>query len=119
MIFTIGYGNDLTVEGLQSAIKENAIDILIDLRSKPYSQWQYKFNRKNLQGIIPQYQWRGDILGGFSQIEEENIDALAVEGKDKNLLLMCAEKDHKKCHRETIIGARLKVIGYEYQHLIR
>ena len=119
MIYTVGYGKDLGVEGLKVIIEKHQIGILIDLRSKPYSQWRSDVNRKALEKAIPQYQWRGDILGGFSQIKESDIDNLSIKGKTKNLLLMCAEKDYRKCHRELIIASRFREIGCAYTHLER
>jgi len=67
-VFTIGHSN-LKISKLITLLKNNEIDILVDVRSTPYSQYYPQFNQESLRSSIEeveglQYKYMGNRLGG-------------------------------------------------------
>jgi uncharacterized protein (DUF488 family) len=66
-IFTIGHSNQ-TMEGFLRLLSSNRIQVLVDVRTSPYSRYSPHFSKDNLklelkdQGIG--YRFAGDYLGG-------------------------------------------------------
>ena len=114
-VYTIGY-QGRTVAELIQAIKQNGINNLIDVRSKPYGR-AFQFNRKTLEASIPGYRWMGDRLGGFGEITDQAIADLAELAKAKTILLMCMERDPLACHRHYELAVRLQAHGIKAVHL--
>ncbi|MGM0454428.1 MAG: DUF488 family protein [Thermodesulfobacteriota bacterium] len=109
MIYTIGYQN-ITADQLIDHLRQNAVDVLIDVRSKPFSR-KKAFNKRALEKRLSDagiaYRWWGDKLGGFSTIHETAIRSLAAFASDKTVCLMCMEADPDQCHRKNEIARRL------------
>ena len=123
MIYTIGYQKMKDIDELVEILKAHEIEILIDVRSRPYGR-KVAFNKKKLieqltaHGI--RYKWAGQRLGGFSSIADEDIARLAEWQKDKTTCIMCMEADPDQCHRKNEIGARLaKHHQVQAHHLVR
>lgn len=114
MFYTWGYQKS-NIEDLHNIINEYKIDLLVDIRSKPYSKYKKEFNKDYLKNVLKEkYKYAGYILGGF------NIDKYKLSIKDKenfknglnqfvnfsqqgkNILFMCFEKEIKECHREIV-----------------
>ena len=124
MIYTIGYQN-ITVEQVEQIMGARGIELLIDVRTNPYSRnpLKYEFNKNRLQERFEeQYLWLGDICGGKSGkpvstkcIKKINEDL--HEGRGFSLLLMCMENHPCDCHRLYDISRRLMQIGVEVNHL--
>lgn len=116
--FTIGY-QGRTLEELLSLLQENGIKFVVDVRSKPNSRFKPDFNKKRLGEALDQcsieYKWKGDILGGFGEIKDPAIQALAMWGEGKVFCLLCMERDSKACHRSEI-ASRLVPYGLEAIH---
>ena len=66
--FTIGYGNKL-IDLFIGSVRSAGIDIIIDVRSSPYSRFNPHFNRENLEKSQKEssidYRFMGDRLGGW------------------------------------------------------
>ena len=66
-VYTIGHGN-LSIEALVAALREAGVDLVVDVRSTPYSQYNPQFNRETLQRSLAErdigYRFAGDSLGG-------------------------------------------------------
>jgi len=120
MIFTIGYQGKKDAEELVALLKKSQIELLLDVRSKPYGR-RYMFNRKILEATLPihgiEYRWAGERLGGFAVIEESAIASLAQEQEGRRVCLMCMEEDPDQCHRKTEISRRLAGYGVTAIHL--
>lgn len=114
-IYTIGY-QGRTVEELHQAMAQHHIELLIDVRSKPYGRLT-AFNRKRLEALIPGYRWMGDRLGGFGEITDQAIADLAALAQSSRVLLMCMERDPLQCHRQYELAARLQNHGFKAIHL--
>jgi uncharacterized protein (DUF488 family) len=66
-IYTIGHSN-VPASALISLLQQYEIQVLVDVRSSPYSQYAYQFNKEALQAALQeagiQYRFAGDFLGG-------------------------------------------------------
>lgn len=66
-VYTIGHSN-LKTSKFITLLKNNQINILVDVRSTPYSQYNPQFNKDSLKNSIEgaglQYEYMGDLLGG-------------------------------------------------------
>jgi uncharacterized protein (DUF488 family) len=116
MIHTFGHSNH-SFDYFLKHLEDCQIDILVDVRSKPYSRWKPHFSRSQLENLLRdhgiKYLWGGRFLGGLGstsvesrifQIKMNNVIELA---QDNNVVLMCAEKDPATCHRATKLTAWL------------
>ncbi|RLC43120.1 MAG: hypothetical protein DRH70_10055 [Candidatus Coatesbacteria bacterium] len=99
MIYTIGYAalgyeeQDI-IKKLKNLIQTYDAHI-IDVRSKPYGMVNLPELKKHLGD---RYHWRGRTLG-YPQYKEL---AKTTEIPYDNIILMCAEIDHKDCHRTEV-----------------
>ena len=135
-IFTIGYGGRQADEFI-ALLKQFEIDMLVDVRSHPYSKYSLEFNRailsKSLRHVGIDYAFMGDSLGGrpddrdcYSFSPERNkelLDHQKCETKDfyrqgisalkqalsrrQRLVIMCSELEPHDCHRGYVIGKTL------------
>jgi len=66
-IYTIGHSN-LRFDELVDLLSKNKIEMLVDVRSTPYSQYNNQFDREQISHKLPQngieYKYGGDFLGG-------------------------------------------------------
>ncbi len=140
IIFTIGHSNH-GLEKFLTLLKDNKIEVLVDIRSKPYSRFASHFNKAALNdsfyayGI--KYFFLGDKLGGrpndkkfydsegnvlYSRIAEtpefhEGIERLIKGIKDYRLALMCSEENPENCHRYLLVGRFLEKRGITVIHI--
>jgi len=121
-VYTIGYGNE-KIDIFVDKLKEHEIDLLVDVRSAPYSKWRPEFNTGNLREILRsskiEYSWRGKKLGGFGQCDhEEGIEELKpLLVKYKRICLMCSEENPDKCHRKQNLQPILEREGVDVIHI--
>jgi len=139
MLYTIGHSN-LAIEDFIALLKQFDIQILIDVRSKPYSSYVKYFNKENLKATLHKngidYFYGGNQLGGIPDDEELYRDGKAVfelirKSADykkglqvvkklislKTVVLMCVEENPFHCHRNILISQDLLKIGYEVRHI--
>lgn len=120
MLYSIGYQNLENIETLQDILQEKGIKILLDVRSRPYGR-KSSFNKKYLETFLPaagiDYHWAGKTLGGFSEINEDDIKKLSEWQKGKVVCLMCMEADPDRCHRKNEIARRLEKYGVSVNHI--
>jgi len=121
MIYTIGYSNK-SIINLKKAFYNLRIDILIDIRMKPYSRFNPSMNKNSLESIFgSKYLWMRE-LGGDLDIESQDfkltIDKIIkIADEGKKIMLMCCERDYRRCHRFSITNY-LEEIGFtKYRHL--
>jgi uncharacterized protein (DUF488 family) len=139
-IFTIGHSNKNT-EQIISWLKKNNIEILVDVRSVPYSRYVPQANREAIQlasndaGI--KYVFMGDNLGGrpagietkdksgncdYSKLAStdkfrEGLKHLFKSAEENTLCVLCSEEDPAKCHRGLLISRELAKLGIEVWHI--
>lgn len=120
-IYTIGY-QKMTQDELVAELHACGVEILVDVRSKPYSR-KKAFNKPALENRLSvsgiRYRWAGQHLGGFSEIKENAIADLADLAGRKTVCIMCMEADPDQCHRSYEIGRRLADYGVGVHHLVK
>lgn len=66
-ISTIGHSNGRVADFI-ALLRQHEIDLIVDVRSMPYSQYTPQFNSENLQAELDRagiaYRYAGDYLGG-------------------------------------------------------
>lgn len=126
-ILTIGYGGRATDEFI-ALLKRYEIEVLVDVRTQPYSKFNADFTRSTLVKILARadigYAFMGDSLGGRPADEDcfvgGKLDAARCEERDwyqhgiarlkalareRRVAIMCSEKDPANCHRSYVVGA--------------
>jgi uncharacterized protein (DUF488 family) len=112
----------------------HGIRLVVDVRSSPYSRYVPQANRqmlaRALQSAGIEYRRMGDSLGGKpggevadydklrqSQSFQEGIAALIVLAGEQPTAIMCAEGDHRRCHRHSVIAPQLLEQGLAVLHI--
>jgi len=121
-IFTIGHSVVETKIFIKK-LQENKIDILVDVRTKPYSSRVTQFNRETLSTELNRheilYLYRGKNLGGLGENTNfnETIKELIALSKKKNIALMCSEGNYQKCHRYLMLMPEFESKGITVEHI--
>src|SRR4030042_1710223 len=142
-IYTIGHSKQ-SMEDFLGLLQLHKIQILVDIRSQPYSKHVPQFNQKELEHAVKRagmkYLFLGRELGGRPEGEEfydseghvlygrlagspiflEGIFRLE-EGLRKELIitLLCSEEDPKECHRRLLVARVLIRRNIEIRHIRR
>lgn len=142
VVYTIGHSNH-SLEQFLKLLKQHGIQVVIDVRSYPYSRWVPHFNREILQKALKtqgiHYLFRGNLLGGRPQGQEfcnqkgevlyKNLakapffkrglaEVLQLASSAK-LVLMCSEENPHSCHRFLLIGKELLKKGVRVLNILR
>lgn len=126
-IYTIGHSNQ-DMESFIDLLKSKSIEVVVDVRSSPYSKYASQFNKKDIQRDIQdsgmKYLFMGKEIGGkpadlqfydpdgyvlYSKIAESSIFAEGIKRllkgiKQYKIALMCSEENPVNCHRRLLIG---------------
>jgi uncharacterized protein (DUF488 family) len=127
-IFTIGHSNQPT-EAFLDLLRQHAIDVVVDVRSSPFSRFVPQFNKNELQRAVReagfQYIYLGRELGGRPDPESDLIDdeghaiygliaetdeflggvTRLREGISRfRVAMMCSEEDPTDCHRRLLVS---------------
>lgn len=115
------------------------IELLVDVRSRPYSRYVPHFNKNRIAASLEaegvKYLYMGDRLGGRTDSGEEGkpvafykisqregfhagIEELMKTAGEKRVAIMCAEKDPDRCHRKHLISRELKRRGVDVVHIL-
>jgi len=142
IIYTIGHSN-VDVEAVTELLKAHDIDVVLDVRTSPYSEHAPQFDRETLAEQLAhagiEYVHGGNYLGGkprdrscYDQHDEEKVLYQEVEKRDwyqqgidglielameKWTAVMCAEEDPSQCHRHLLIAQTLLDREVEVQHI--
>jgi len=139
-IATIGY-QGRTISDFIEILKKNRIDMVVDVRNNPFSR-KADFSKKRLTEHLQKAQieylhipelgipskerkeakdeadW-ARLFSWFDQQLESKIEILErliALGNDKNIVLMCLERNVDECHRGRI-ARRLERMKMEISHL--
>ena len=139
-VFTIGHSN-AAIEKLVSLLKNNGVQVLVDVRSVPYSRHVPQANREKVEEAVKnegiKYLFMGDRLGGrpenvevrddlgnydYSELAaaegfKEGIGRLIRGACEHRICLLCSEEDPVKCHRGLLISRELAKLGVEVRHI--
>ncbi|HEU0318870.1 MAG TPA: DUF488 domain-containing protein [Solirubrobacteraceae bacterium] len=140
-IWTVGHSNH-ELERFVELVTGAQIEVLVDVRSYPYSRYAPHFNREEIATTIAprgiRYVFMGDELGGrpsrdehydgyghalYGPMSEEPgfraaIDRLLDGASGRRLVLMCSEGDPHDCHRRLLVGRVLAERGVELRHIL-
>ncbi|MDK2825288.1 MAG: hypothetical protein PWQ63_154 [Methanolobus sp.] len=131
--YTIGYGNR-QLDELIFMLAKNKITHLVDIRRYPQSTFK-EYDRESLEDILPKnsilyYHCEG--VGGmrdstyveymdtesFQSSLKKLISLISkVDSENGRIVLMCAEKSPKGCHRH-YLSNKLEEKGIEVIHLV-
>ncbi|HEX5164168.1 MAG TPA: DUF488 domain-containing protein [Thermomicrobiales bacterium] len=142
VVYTVGHSNQPAEEFLD-LLRQHEIEVVVDVRSSPFSRFVPQFNKRELQATVReagfQYVYLGRELGGrpdpgsdliddeghaiYGLIAETNAfnDGLRrlLEGIGRyRVALMCSEEDPTDCHRRLLV-ARVLILdhGIDVRHI--
>lgn len=131
-IYTIGHSNHRP-ETFVRLLTDAEIEVLVDIRSNPGSQWASYANPRDLERILGaagiQYIYLGNMLGGHPNDPEcykpqtgkadykamqnkesfkQGINKLLEVMKTYRICVMCAEENPSSCHRNLLVSENLR-----------
>lgn len=139
-IYTLGHSNT-PLETLGDLLAASEIELVIDVRSSPYSKYAIHFNRESLQRYLEtlglRYVYLGRELGGHpdspgfyddegyvcydviasSPEFQEGLEKLLKGALHRKLAVLCSEEDPTNCHRRLLIARVLTERGATVLHL--
>jgi uncharacterized protein (DUF488 family) len=132
-IYTVGHSNH-DLDRFLALLQQHGIELLVDVRSSPYSRYVPQANRESLGRALEEngiaYRWEGDRLGGKPQgmvpdYEEmrtrpdflQAVAELISQAEGQPTAIMCAEGDHRRCHRHMLIAPALLDQGVQVSHI--
>jgi uncharacterized protein (DUF488 family) len=140
-LFTIGHSNVSVAEFLDR-LNQHGVELLVDVRSAPYSRYCPQFNRRELQRAVEsaglRYRFAGKELGGkpfdaalqgedgapdydkMAATEEyqQALQWLETLAGEQCVVIMCSEADPTRCHREKLIARSLRARGVKVTHIM-
>jgi uncharacterized protein (DUF488 family) len=139
-ILTIGHSNH-PLDKFLSLLTAHSVEVLVDIRSHPYSKHAPHFNVQTLKEAVTgagiQYQFLGEELGGrpkgeefydadgyvlYSRVAEapfflEGISRLETGIQQYRVAMMCSEENPVGCHRRLLVGRVLTARRTKVYHL--
>ena len=130
-LWTIGHSNHTTDRFLE-LLRANQIDVVVDVRSQPYSSYQGHFSqaplRRSLEDAGIRYLFLGKELGGrppepefydeddyvlYGELAKTDrfrsgLDRLVKGSATYRVTMMCSEDDPTDCHRRRLITRALE-----------
>lgn len=140
-IYTIGHSVH-EISYFISLLKKYDIDLVLDVRSTPFSKYAPQFNKEVLRETLGdnniQYTFLGDSFGARQKDaslygEDDILDFCKVLNSERfnetlnqvidningaNMALMCSEKEPIDCHRSILISRAFKDKGIEVNHIL-
>ena len=139
-IYTIGHSTH-EAEKFVSLLQQHRVDLLIDVRSTPYSRWNPQYNRENLIETLQEhsidYEFVGQELGARSEdsncyennrvsykllaitpLFQAGIEKVRLLADCRTLALVCAEKEPLVCHRTILVARALETDQYGVLHIL-
>jgi uncharacterized protein (DUF488 family) len=140
VICTIGHSSQ-SYEEFATLLRNNGIEVVVDVRSAPYSRFARQFDRELLNRSLIQsnikYLFLGRELGGrpdhagyydaqghvlYGRIVSDpvfsaGIDRLERGISDFRVVLMCGEENPAHCHRRLLVGRVLVERGHQLLHI--
>jgi uncharacterized protein (DUF488 family) len=141
-IYTVGHSSH-SFEAFAAVIAKQAIEVVVDVRSAPYSRFAPQFDREILHQALAKlqvkYLFLGEELGGrpqnpayydstghvlYSRITTDPAFLTAIERLERGmaefrLALLCGEEDPAHCHRRLLVGRVLTLRGHTVLHMRR
>lgn len=139
-LYTVGHSNH-SFERFLELLRAHGIEVLVDIRSQPYSKYTPYFDSDQLVKTLPnegiKYLFLGKELGGrpentsFYDAEGHVVYArmasspeflAGVERLDHGarkfrVALLCGEEDPTSCHRRLLVARVMGERGFEVTHI--
>lgn len=140
-IYTIGHSNH-PAGHFAALLRGHGIRLLADIRSQPASRFSPHYNRAALSTMLEgagiAYRWLGESLGGrprdpavyredghpdYAKLAatpafRDGIETLLAVAAKLPTVIMCAERDPQKCHRNQLVTPALLARGAAVQHIL-
>lgn len=139
IIWTIGHSNH-PLERFVELLRSERIQILVDVRSEPFSRYSPHFSEPTLRSALSGYGFKylsmGKELGGrpedrdfydadgralyyrvaASSLFRRGVERLLVGIEKYKVAIMCSEEDPAGCHRQLLVG---RVLSYNFDVDVR
>jgi uncharacterized protein (DUF488 family) len=139
-ILTIGHSNH-TADHFLSLLKTHAVQVVVDVRSQPYSKYSKQFDYDALKHALSnagiRYLYLGRELGGrpdggdfydeqghvlygrvaASRPFQEGLSRLERGILEYAIALLCAEENPAMCHRRLLVSRVLAERGIQVEHI--
>ncbi|MCB5265639.1 MAG: DUF488 domain-containing protein [Candidatus Cloacimonetes bacterium] len=142
IVFTIGHSNH-EITDLVALIKKHKVDMILDVRSTPYSKRYPQYNQEEFRLVLQSHQIDYQSFGlwfgarqpdpeyytsegwlHYSAYAKSGTFADGVHSLDQCLFqgyspaLLCSEKDPFDCHRAIMVARDLSQKGYDIRHIL-
>jgi uncharacterized protein (DUF488 family) len=138
--FTIGHSNH-AFEAWLALLRRHAVEVVVDVRSSPYSKYVPQFDRELMQQSLEKaglrYLFLGAELGGrpanssyydgkghvlYSKLCGDDLFQATIARLENGIeryrvALVCGEEDPAHCHRRLLIGRVLAERGHTMIHI--
>ena len=138
--YTIGHSTHSHAQFVD-ALRKNEIEVLVDVRSAPYSSYTPHFDREVLKQTLNQaeikYVFLGSELGGrpgnaayydpqgrtvYGRLVSDADFISGIERLERGIAefrvaIMCGEEDPAHCHRRLLVGRVLIERGHSILHI--
>ena len=124
-IYSIGYGGR-TISQVIHTLRQWDVEKIVDVRSYPNSKWFAKQTLEKKLGdnyiSIPELGGKDftvhDYQKWHKKVSRKTLEELVRLSDQHVICLLCAERNHVKCHRYYFIAKALKEdFGIEVKHL--
>ncbi len=140
ILYTVGHSSH-SIELFTELLKNHAIQVLVDVRSAPYSRYAPQFDHDLLPHSLHQadikYLFLGKELGGrpnksdyydadghvlYSRMIADPVFVSGIERLEHGMsgyriALMCGEEDPAHCHRRLLVTRVLMERGHQVLHI--
>lgn len=139
-VYTIGHSAH-TYKEFEGLLLGSGIEVVVDIRSAPYSRYAPQFDKELLQKSLAEtgikYLYLGRELGGrpqspeyydarghvlYGRMKSDPAFASGIERLERGIAsftvaLLCGEEDPACCHRRLLVGRVLAERGHELLHI--
>jgi uncharacterized protein (DUF488 family) len=139
-VLTVGHSNH-PAERLIELTRLHGVQLIVDVRSQPYSRFAPQFNRELLDPVVTnaglRYLFLGEELGGrqlgkivslqerlaaYEQVASSpqfqcGLARLLDEAEHQVVAILCAEEDPTECHRRVWVTRALRHQGAKVAHI--
>jgi uncharacterized protein (DUF488 family) len=140
VLYTVGHSN-YTFERFLELLRAHGIEVVVDVRSQPYSKYTPYFDHDQLQKTLPpagvRYLFLGKELGGrpegkefydgdghvvYARMAQSELFQSGVARLEKGIgaykvAVMCGEEDPTNCHRRLLITRVMQERGWRVMHI--
>jgi uncharacterized protein (DUF488 family) len=139
-VMTVGHSNH-PLERFLALLRSQGVEVVVDVRSHPYSRFATQFNREALLASLTdegiKYVFLGRELGGrpegdglydddghvlYGRVAQSELFQAGIARLENGLsryrlALMCSEEDPTDCHRRLLVTRVLNDRGVEVVHV--